>query len=125
MRRRSRGSAEGSTPSRRVRGASGPGLSAEGSGSGAGYSMVAELVSGVLGGLGLGWLFDKYAHTSPVGLIVGVLLGTVAAIFLVVKAASRFSDQAQKRHPGSRFRSTTRTRRRSRSVVASPRRALV
>jgi ATP synthase protein I len=74
------------------------GLSAEGSG--AGYSMVAELVSGVLGGLGLGWLFDKYAHTSPVGLIVGVLLGTVAGIFLVVKAASRFSDQAQKRSPG-------------------------
>jgi ATP synthase protein I len=76
------------------------GLSAEGSGSGAGYSMVAELVSGVLGGLGLGWLFDKYAHTSPVGLIVGVLLGTVAGIFLVVKTASRFSDQAQKRSPG-------------------------
>jgi ATP synthase protein I len=74
------------------------GFSAEGSG--AGYSMVAELVSGVLGGLGLGWLFDKYAHTSPFGLIVGVLLGTVAGVFLVVKTASRFSDQAQKRSPG-------------------------
>ena len=36
----------------------------------------------------------------PFGLIVGVLLGTVAAIFLVVKTASRFSDQAQKRSPG-------------------------
>lgn len=69
-------------------------------GSGAGYRMVAELVSGVLGGLGLGWLFDKYAHTSPLGLIAGVLLGTVAGVFLVVKAASRLSDQAQKRSPG-------------------------
>lgn len=98
MRRRSRGSAAGSTPSRRARSASGLQLSAEGSG--AGYSMVAELVSGVLGGLGLGWLFDKYAHTGPIGLIVGVLLGTVAGIFLVVKTASRFSDQAQKRSPG-------------------------
>ena len=74
------------------------GLSEESSG--AGYSMVAELVSGVLGGLGLGWLFDKYAHTGPVGLIVGVLLGTVGGIVLVVKTASRFSDQAQKRSPG-------------------------
>jgi ATP synthase protein I len=69
-------------------------------GSSAGYSMVAELVSGVLGGLGLGWLFDKYAHTSPVGLIVGVLLGTVAGVILVVKTASRLSGQAQKRSPG-------------------------
>jgi ATP synthase protein I len=73
-------------------------LSAEGSS--AGYSMVAELVSGVLGGLGLGWLFDKYAHTSPFGLIVGVLLGTVAAVILVVKTASRLSDRAQTRSPG-------------------------
>jgi ATP synthase protein I len=69
-------------------------------GAGAGYTMVAELVSGVLGGLGLGWLFDRYVHTSPLGLIVGVLLGTGAAVFLVVRTASRASDAAQKRSPG-------------------------
>ena len=68
--------------------------------SSAGYQMVAELVSGVLGGLGLGWLFDKYAGTRPWGLIAGVLLGTVAGVILVVKAASRLSDQARKRSPG-------------------------
>jgi ATP synthase protein I len=68
-------------------------------GAGAGYSMVAELISGVLGGLGLGWLFDRYAHTSPFGLITGVLLGTAAAVFLVVRTASRMSDQARKRSP--------------------------
>jgi ATP synthase protein I len=65
-----------------------------------GYRMVAELVSGVLGGLGLGWLFDKYAGTRPWGLIAGVLLGTVAGVILVVKAASRLSDQAHARSPG-------------------------
>jgi len=65
-----------------------------------GYRMVAELVSGVLGGLGLGWLFDKYAGTGPWGLIAGVLLGTVAGVFLVVKAASRLSNQARERSPG-------------------------
>jgi ATP synthase protein I len=69
-------------------------------GSSVGYRMVAELVSGVLGGLGLGWLFDKYAGTRPWGLIAGVLLGTVAGVILVVKAASRLSDQAHTRSPG-------------------------
>lgn len=73
------------------------GLSDEGSG--AGYRMVAELVSGVLGGLGLGYVFDQYAHTQPLGLIAGVLIGTGAGIYLVVRAASRMSAQAQKRSP--------------------------
>jgi ATP synthase protein I len=63
--------------------------------SGAGYKLVAELVSGVLGGLGLGWLVDHYAGTSPFGLIVGLLLGTIAAIYLVVKTASRMSDRSR------------------------------
>jgi ATP synthase protein I len=68
--------------------------------SGAGYKLVAELVSGVLGGLGLGWLVDRYAGTSPFGLIIGLLLGTTAAIYLVVKAASRMSDRARDVAPG-------------------------
>jgi ATP synthase protein I len=62
---------------------------------GAGYKLVAELVSGVFGGLGLGWLFDHFAGTSPFGLIIGLLLGTIAAIYLVVKAASRMSDRSR------------------------------
>jgi ATP synthase protein I len=69
-------------------------------GAGAGYTMVAELVSGVLGGLGLGWLYDQYVGPRPLGIVVGVLLGTGAAVFLVVKTASRMSGQAQKRQPG-------------------------
>lgn len=76
----------------------GPGLSGEASG--AGYKLVAELVSGVLGGLGLGWVVDQYAKTTPFGMIIGLLLGTIAAIYLVVKAASRMSDRARDVAPG-------------------------
>jgi ATP synthase protein I len=67
--------------------------------SGAGYKLVAELVSGILGGLGLGALVDKYAKTSPFGLIIGVLGGAVASVVLVVITASRMSDQARKDAP--------------------------
>jgi ATP synthase protein I len=69
--------------------------------SGAGYKLVAELVSGILGGLGLGWLVDKVVGwTSPFGLIIGVLGGTAASVVLVVMTASRMSDQAHKDAPG-------------------------
>jgi ATP synthase protein I len=68
--------------------------------SGAGYKLVAELVSGILGGLGLGWLVDKVAGTSPFGLIIGVLGGAVASVVLVVITASRMGDQARKGAPG-------------------------
>jgi ATP synthase protein I len=61
-----------------------------------GYRLVAELVSGVLGGLGLGWLADHFVGTSPFGLIVGGLGGAIASIVLVVWSASRMtSDQAR------------------------------
>jgi ATP synthase protein I len=63
---------------------------------GAGYRLMAELVSGVLAGLGLGWLVDQYAHTKPWGMLIGVVLGTVASVVLVVKAASRMSDQSKR-----------------------------
>ena len=66
---------------------------------GAGYRLVAELVGGVLAGLGLGWVIDKAAHTTPWGVLVGVLLGTGASVFLVARSAGRMSDTAQATHP--------------------------
>ena len=30
-----------------------------------GYRVLADLVGGILGGLGLGWLLDQLMHTSP------------------------------------------------------------
>ena len=40
-------------------------------GIGEGYRLLAGLIGGVLGGLGLGWTFDHFVHTSPIGLICG------------------------------------------------------
>lgn len=64
-----------------------------------GYRLVANLISGVLVGAGLGWLIDYFAHTSPFGLVGGLLIGTVASIITVVRASARMSQQALKDHP--------------------------
>ena len=58
-------------------------------GAGAGY----RLIGGVLTGLGLGWLLDRFAGTAPFGLIGGVLIGSAAAIYLAVRSAARMSAQ--------------------------------
>jgi ATP synthase protein I len=55
----------------------------------AGYQMLGQMLSGVLGGLGLGWLVDHYAHTSPWGLVLGLLIGAVLSIYSTIRVASR------------------------------------
>jgi len=67
-------------------------VSFEAGGSGAGYRLVAELVGGVLVGLGFGWLFDRFFHTAPLGLLSGLLIGAGTAVFLVVRTATAMSD---------------------------------
>lgn len=59
-----------------------------------GYRLVAGLIGGVLGGVGLGWFVDHLAHTSPIGLISGLLIGTVVSIVGAVASASRMSARA-------------------------------
>ncbi len=61
---------------------------------GEGYRLLAELIGGVLGGLGFGWLFDHVAHTSPWGIALGVTLGSGLSVFMAVRTASRISQQA-------------------------------
>lgn len=72
----------------------GAGSSFSESGISEGYRLLGALLGGVLGGLGFGWLFDKFAHTTPFGLIGGLLVGTLGGIFSTVRAANRMSDQA-------------------------------
>lgn len=57
-----------------------------------GYRFVGEVVGGVLMGAGLGWLLDRYAGTSPLGLISGLLIGTGLSIFVAVKTATRATE---------------------------------
>jgi ATP synthase protein I len=63
---------------------------------GDGYRFLGEVIGGVLGGLGLGWLFDHFAHTTPLGLISGMLIGTGVSIYIAVRGASRMANDASK-----------------------------
>jgi ATP synthase protein I len=69
-------------------------------GAGAGYRLIGELIGGVLTGLGLGWLLDRFAGTAPFGLIGGVLIGSAAAIYLAVRSAARMSASAPEKTQG-------------------------
>ena len=55
---------------------------------GEGYRLMGEVIGGVLGGLGLGWVFDHFVHTTPFGLVVGLLLGTAASAYAAMKSAT-------------------------------------
>lgn len=54
-----------------------------------GYRFVGEVVGGVLGGVGLGWLLDRFAHTGPWGVVGGLLIGTGFSIFTAVSTAAK------------------------------------
>jgi ATP synthase protein I len=61
---------------------------------GDGYRLLAELIGGVLGGLGLGWGFDQVAHSSPLGMICGLLIGLGVSVWVIVRQAGRMADTA-------------------------------
>jgi ATP synthase protein I len=69
---------------------------------GEGYRLLAVMFSGVFGGLGLGWGFDRIApsligvHTSPIGLIAGLLGGLALSVVSAVSAATQMSARSAK-----------------------------
>ena len=64
------------------------------------YRFVGEVVGGVLGGAGFGWLLDRFAGTTPWGLIGGLLMGTGLSMFYAVKNASSMTKiQTEKLGP--------------------------
>ena len=64
-----------------------------------GYRLLADLVGGVLVGLGFGWLLDRYVNTAPWGMVGGLLIGMGASIFGVVRKATQLSAQASAKAP--------------------------
>jgi ATP synthase protein I len=59
-----------------------------------GYRLLADLIGGVLVGLGLGWAIDRYAGTGPWGMVGGLLIGMGSSIYIVVRKATKLSAQA-------------------------------
>ena len=52
-----------------------------------GFRLSAELVAGVLVGAGIGLLLDRWLGSSPLGMLVFLLLGFVAGVLNVMRAA--------------------------------------
>ena len=64
----------------------------------AGYRMLGQILGGVLGGLGVGWLVDHWAGTSPFGVLIGLLVGVGVSVFAAVRSAVAMSAKADA-HP--------------------------
>ena len=65
------------------------GPSEDKSGMALGMRLSAELLAGVLVGLGIGWALDRWLGTGPWLLLVFLLLGTAAGILSVIRAGNK------------------------------------
>jgi ATP synthase protein I len=63
---------------------------------GFGLRIGAEFVSALVVGGGLGWLVGRWLGALPVGILSGLLLGFVAAVFRVRRAMREASEPAGK-----------------------------
>jgi ATP synthase protein I len=64
-----------------------------------GYRFLANMLGGVLAGIGFGWTLDHFAGTAPWGIVGGLLIGSGVSIVSVVRTAGRLSDQARANAP--------------------------
>jgi ATP synthase protein I len=74
-----------------------PGRAAAQQAMGQGYRFLGEVVGGVLGGLGFGWLIDRLAHTAPFGLIGGLLVGVGVSTFVAIRGAGAWARTESER----------------------------
>ena len=58
----------------------------------AGNRVLAELLGGIVGGLLIGWVIDRFAGTSPWGLLVMLFLGIIVAFRNIFRISSGRSD---------------------------------
>ncbi|MFC4255462.1 ATP-binding protein [Altererythrobacter xixiisoli] len=57
-----------------------------------GNRVLADLLGGVLGGLVIGWVIDRFAGTAPWGLIVMLFMGIAVAFRNVFRMANKRPD---------------------------------
>jgi ATP synthase protein I len=71
---------------------SGQGAISDSSALARGIRLSTEFVAGIVVGAGLGWLIDRLAGTSPLGMIVFLLLGFAAGVLNLIRAAGVVPD---------------------------------
>lgn len=59
------------------------------------YRIIIELLAGVLVGLGFGFAVDRLFHTTPFGILGGVLTGFAVSIWMAKRTADRLMAQAK------------------------------
>ena len=57
-----------------------------------GNRVLAELLGGLIGGALIGWVIDRFAGTSPWGLLVMLFLGIIVAFRNIFRISSKRSD---------------------------------
>ena len=57
-----------------------------------GNRVLAELIGGIGGGVFIGWVIDRFAGTSPWGLLVVMFLGIVVSFRNIIRMASQRPD---------------------------------
>lgn len=65
----------------------------------AAYRVGVELVSGVIVGIGIGWLLDKWCETSPLFFIIFFFLGSAAGmsnVFKTLRKMGLYGDKNDK-----------------------------
>lgn len=55
------------------------------------YAAAFSLFAAVVGGLGLGWLLDRWLGTRPWLLVVGLVLGAAAGFYELIRTSSKLS----------------------------------
>lgn len=61
-------------------------------GYGQAFKLSSEFIAGIVVGVGIGWMVDRMAGTSPWGLVVFLLLGFGAGILNVLRMVGRVAD---------------------------------
>lgn len=56
------------------------------------FKLSSEFIAAIAVGIGIGWVLDRWAGTSPWGLIVFLLLGFCAGILNVLRAAGLMAE---------------------------------